>query len=165
MKSTFFAAAAALAGLLLAPAAQAQMTCTDVERVGAAAESSFDDILGEEIEPDLYETTLTLTGARDCRVQFDWSDTYICVWEFSDEATAARFGAEQVTMLRSCLTDDWTEEPLDGDATSEWRLISGSEFTLSYDDEDFVVTSRVDATKSGAPTVFEVEFSVEYIWF
>lgn len=164
MKSGFFAAAA-LAGLLIAPVAQAQITCDDVERVGSVAESSFGDILGEEIETDYYEATLVLPGARQCRVNYDWSDTYICIWEFADEAAAARFGAEQMTMLRSCLTDDWTEEALDADASSEWRLIAGSEFTLSYDDADFVVTSRVDATKDITPTVFEVEFSVDYIWF
>jgi len=165
MKSVLFAASAALAGLVCAPVAQAQMTCADVERVGVASESSFEDILGEEIETDVYNATDILPGARQCRVSFDWSDSYVCIWEFSDEASAARFGDEQMAMLKACLVDDWVQEPIQEDASAEWRLISGSQFTLSFDDADFVVTSRVDAAQNRTPTIYEVEFSLDYMWF
>lgn len=166
MKYAFLAAAASLAGLLLAPAAQAQITCDDVLRVAEMSESSFSDILGEEIETDIYETTHTLPGARECRVSFEWDDSYRCIWEFRDEAAASRFGTEQMTMLKACLTEDWVEEALEPDTSlTEWRLIGGSEFTLSFDDEDFVMTSRVDASLGRTPTIYEVEFSFAYIWF
>lgn len=165
MKPALFAAAAALSGLLVAPVAQAQISCGDIERVLLDAEISFEEIAGEEIETDFYDTTFVLPGARDCRVIYDWSDAYVCVWEFADEASAVRFGSQQVSELRACLETDWEEEAQTPSTGDEWRLISGYDFTLSLDEGDYVVSSRIDASVTSSPSVYEVTFGIEYLWF
>ncbi len=164
MKIAMLVAAAALAGVVFAPIAQAQASCEDIANILAAAESDFEDVLGDEIDDELFESTLVLAGARECTVAYDWDSAYLCVWQTPDEASAKRMVDTQLATLRACLTGDWREEALP-ESSDKWRLIAGSNFKLSIGDEELVFVARADATREEDPTIYEVELSLTYIWF
>lgn len=167
MKSCLLAAAAALAAFTIAPVAQAQASCEDLAAVVEAAEFDFEDVLGEEIDDDLYESTLVLSGARECTVSYDWDSAYLCIWETSDEASARRMVDTQLATLRACLNDAWDESAIADDHSDAWRFIAGSTFSLTFvdTDEELVFVTRADASKQGTPTIYEVELKLNYTWF
>jgi hypothetical protein len=58
--------------LALAPAAHAQVTCSDVSRITAYAADDFDDIIGDEVDDDYYKATYSVAGAAECTLDFGW---------------------------------------------------------------------------------------------
>ena len=157
-------AAAALAGAMLTPAAHAQVTCNDLARLLTEAESDFGGIMGDDIGNDWDETDLVLPGASDCALYMDMDSRYRCTWRFSDEVTATRFVNAQTAEFRSCLTKDWAEEKIEGADTDEWRIIAGTSFELTRDDEEFGFVVRADASLSDK-SVYEVELALRYFWY
>jgi hypothetical protein len=97
-------ASAVLLALTLAPAAYAQVSCSDVSRLNAEALDDFDEIAGDEIDDDFYESTFRLGGAEECSVSYDWDSIHSCLWIYRDYASAiAAFNAQNSAVSR-CLT-------------------------------------------------------------
>lgn len=91
MKSLISAVAAA-ACLALAPVAQAQVSCADMQRTVYAALLDFDDIIGEELDDFSFATTFELPGATSCTIAAEWDSLYQCLWVHdSREAAEATF--------------------------------------------------------------------------
>ncbi|MEQ1783085.1 MAG: hypothetical protein ABMA14_17135, partial [Hyphomonadaceae bacterium] len=72
----FVSALGVSAGLVLAPAAEAQITCAQANQLVEAASEGFASLAGEEVEDSVYEGTLLPQGAGGCQVTEDFSSGY-----------------------------------------------------------------------------------------
>ncbi len=103
MKS-WISTAAVAACLVLAPVAQAQVSCADIQLTVDAARADFEDIIGEELEDFSFATSFEMPGSTACTIAVEWDALYQCLWVHGSEAEArATFNALSGT-LSSCLS-------------------------------------------------------------
>lgn len=127
------------ASLVLAPVAQAQVSCSEVSRLMAAATEDFDSISGEEVSDDVYATTFKLNAASDCQLTFDLSSSFACTWVYDSlDAARAEFGM-QSQALGQCL-GEWDREAFSpGTEDPAYKQLEGVSF-FQTDEDDAEVT-------------------------
>jgi hypothetical protein len=108
MKS-WISTAAVAACLVLAPVAQAQVSCADIQRTVDSARADFDDIIGEELEDFSYATSFEMPGSTACTIAVEWDSLYQCLWVHSTEAEARATFDTLSGQLSSCL-GSWKPE-------------------------------------------------------
>jgi hypothetical protein len=156
----------AVAALALSPAAFAQATCTDIDRLLYESELDFEDIAGEAFDVDYYDATFVLPGAELCEIDLEWDAIYICFWRFSSEWAAVEFVDRQTSAMRSCLDSAWTQSVIGpNDEDNEWRLLKGASFEGDDEYIDLYFDVRADTTVENGQNVYEVELSLTYLYF
>ena len=91
------------AGLALAPAAHAQVACSEIDRVSKSAAGDFKDLKGPETEDDLFRAKFSLAGARECTLEYSFDITYACLWTYPTEEAATVAYNTQVVAVGGCL--------------------------------------------------------------
>lgn len=131
-------AIAALFGLVLAPAAHAQISCAEMSGVMREAGNDFDDIAGAEIEDGVYEASLEIGGARECYVDVLVWASYYCLFQHEHPDTAFSAYGYRLSELRNCLSD-WKQVaiPEDSPIDDGYRNLEGVRFTASDDNDGF----------------------------
>ena len=90
--------------------AQVVPYCADLKRVAALAmtKERFASIIGKPREGNFLDTTLTLTGWKDCSLY--GAGTYACDFpEFDSAEDAERAQAEILQQVKACLGEGWSE--------------------------------------------------------
>jgi len=109
--------AAALVGLAAGGQAQdlhaadAAAYCPDLKRVVTLAltKEKFSTLAGTPREGNFFDTTLALTGWRECSVYGD--RTYTCDYQsFGSAEEAARIRAAITDEIKTCLGEGWVED-------------------------------------------------------
>lgn len=159
-------ALAAAAGLLVAPAAIAQVTCDDLTRAMYEADNDFDDILGDEIDIDWYEATFLMTGTRDCTVEYPDDSYYVCTWTY-DNLSASQSAYDRLASAgRSCLSS-WDVKTIPSGSRNSlgFQTIAGLRFVGSgeFRDMEWSFLLGEHTTKDG--THYDVEAELAYFWF
>jgi hypothetical protein len=102
-------AVAVAACLALAPVAQAQVACADIDLTVNAALEDFEPILGEELDDFNYATSFEMPGASACTIAVEWDALYQCLWVYGSEAEARATYNALTGVAASCLSD-WKPE-------------------------------------------------------
>jgi len=92
-------------------AADAAAYCPDLKRVVTLAltKEKFSTIAGTPHEGNFFDTTLALTGWRECSVYGD--RTYTCDYQsFGSAEEAARIRAAITDEIKTCLGEGWVED-------------------------------------------------------
>src|SRR5262245_61273853 len=109
--------AAALVGLAASVRAQdlhaadAAAYCADLKHVVTLAltKEKFSTIAGTAREGNFFDTTLALTGWRECSIYGD--RTYTCDYRsFGSAEEAARMRAAVIDEIKNCLGEGWVED-------------------------------------------------------
>jgi hypothetical protein len=151
MKLAF--ASAALLGLTLAPAAYAQVTCSEVSRLLSEVESDFENISGEEIDDYLFEATFSISGAYDCQVDLDWDSVYFCEWQYTSYSAAAAAMSSHAAALGYCLSG-WKSGSMTADTAADeegYRTLGGTFWagTGAYEDMEWDVELEEHTDSNG----------------
>lgn len=148
MKQAFFAAAAALGSLALAPMAQAQASCEQIEAIIEYAWDDFSDITGEEISDGVFETSYYFDGAEICGVTMDFLVEYTCLFTFATEEEGADGLRVALDRLSSCLPE-WPIELSDATTSNTDTVTLESHIATGPDDlsdlEWYVTLERHEA--------------------
>ena len=124
------------AGLVLAPVAQAQISCQHVGHLNEAATDEFDGVVGDETDTDdIYASTYSLGDGSGCQITYDVLTTYACSWVFDSAAAAtANYGA-QSRALAECV-GAWERSAIDAGSPAEGlNTLEGVSFFSTDDDE------------------------------
>jgi hypothetical protein len=89
--------------LALAPAAHAQITCSEVNRLNTEAVDGFHEISGLEIGDYIFFARFRISGAKDCQIDLDIDATYLCEWQYREYSEASAALRSQSAALTSCL--------------------------------------------------------------
>ena len=153
-------------GLILAPAAYAQATCSEIVRINSEALEDFDAIAGEEIEGDLYEASVWLSGAGDCNIDYEFDSIYSCLYQFESYDSAAAALNANLAAVGSCLAG-WTSSSVtpDSEAKEGYRTLSGTLHagTGDYEDMEWAVILEEHTGTHG--TDYHVWVQLAYYWF
>jgi len=95
MKPAVLAAAA----LSIAPMAEAQAACAEIDRINAASLKEFEDLTGAGIDDYVFSATLKLPNAAACVIETDFDIIYSCAWNFAAREEAGRAYATQAGAL------------------------------------------------------------------
>ena len=106
---SWMSTAAVAACLVLAPVAQAQVSCADVQRTVELARADFEDIIGEELEDFSYAATFEMPGATACTIAVEWDSLYQCLWVHGSEAEARATFDSVSGVVNACL-NAWKPE-------------------------------------------------------
>ena len=98
----FVSAGLALA-FALAPAAHAQITCDDVGRLNGAVLDDFGSLAGDEVDDDIFKTSVVMAGAETCGIDLFFEAVHSCWWRFSSEQEAVAAYNASVATLANCL--------------------------------------------------------------
>lgn len=122
------------AALVLAPTANAQITCAQANLIVEAALDEFDSVAGEETGDSVYAASFLLDGAAGCQVRLDFSAAYACMWKFDSLAAAqSAFGGHSHS-LADCY-GEWDREPYTANSTDAGtRTLEGRSY-FAVDDE------------------------------
>jgi hypothetical protein len=161
-------ASAALLGLTLAPAAYAQVSCSEVSRLNAEADTDFEDISGEETDVDLYQATYKISGARECMVDLEYDSIYSCEWQYSSYSDASSALSSQVSSLGYCLSGWSAPKSITPDSTADsdgYRSIAGTYWEGKGDfvDMEWMVELEEHADSNG--THYHLWVDLAYYWF
>jgi len=160
-------ALAALLGLTLAPAAYAQISCSEVRKIIADAEDDFDGITGAKIEEDFYKATYNLTGAQECTVDNEFDSIYSCGYQYGPYSTAYSAWSSRLAEIGSCLSG-WkvTGVPADAKADDDgYRTLTGSLYEGSGDYEDLEWAVVLEEHTDTSGTHYHVWVELAYYWF
>ena len=129
-------------GLVLAPAAYAQVSCSEFARITSEGLGDFSAITGDEVQDDLYESSVWLSGADDCGIGMEWDSIYTCLYQFDSYASASASLSTHLAELSSCLAG-WAPSSIAADdiADDGFRTLSGTRYsgTGDYEDMDWAV--------------------------
>ena len=115
--------------LALAPAAHAQVICSEIDRVSKSAPGDFKDLKGQETEDDLFRAKYSLPGARECTLEYSFDTTYSCVWTYSTEEAATAAYNAQVMAVGGCLpTWERRDDNDSGNFSDGLRFVRGLYF-------------------------------------
>jgi hypothetical protein len=157
-------ASAALLGLMLAPSAYAQITCSDVNTLNSEALDDFDELAEDEIDDDLYETAFWLDDADDCTIDYSWDSVHSCQWSYVSYSSASAAWSSYASSVGNCL--GWTSKSLSAEsqATDGKRLLNGTMFTGSgrYADVEWAVVLEEHTQSDG--THYDLYVETAYIW-
>jgi hypothetical protein len=158
-------ASTALLGLTLAPAAYAQVSCSEVSRLNAEALDDFDEIAEDEIDDDLYDPSFWLNGAEECSIDYSWDSVYSCLWIYPDYTSASAAFSSQKSAVSYCLSG-WSSRPgtPDSTATDGYRTLSVTYYEGSgtYADVEWVVVLEEHTESTGLH--YHVYVEAAYIW-
>ena len=161
------AAVAIAAGLALAlaPAAYAQVMCSEISRVSNAAMDEFEDITGAEIEDDLYKATFSIAGATECTVEYSFDSVYSCLWVYDSEAAALAAYSTQSGAVGACLSS-WTrrDDNDTGDASDGLRYIRGVYYAGSGAQSDLEWGVFMEEHRTATVTDWHVWVALAYLW-
>ena len=124
--------------------------CADLKRVAALAASNdrFASITGNPRHGSFLDTTLPLTGWRDCSLY--GAGTYTCDWPVAGSAQAAeKAQADLVRTLKTCLGEEWSEA---ADQSSAKYVI------LRHGTQPVSITLSVDQTDDNTHVVHLILF-------
>lgn len=122
------------AALVLAPAANAQITCAQAGLIVEAAVDDFDTMTGEETGDSVYAASFQLDGAAGCQVSFDFSSAYACMWTFDSLEAAQNAFGDHAHALADCYSE-WGREPYTANSTEPGtKTLDGRSF-YAVDDE------------------------------
>ena|SRR5262245_56293085 len=140
--------AAALIGLAVSVhaqdlhAADAAAYCPDLKRVVTLAltKEKFSTIVGTPREGNFFDTTLALTGWRECSVYGD--RIYTCDYQsFGSTEEAAKIRAAIIDEIKTCLGEGWVED--DDRSSSTYAVVRSSRFPVSM-----TIATNADGTDS-----------------
>jgi hypothetical protein len=128
-----------LASLIVgfAPCAAAQVTCTEIKTVIAAAEEDFDAFEGEKISEDYYKSTYKLPGAEGCSLDYEFDSVFSCLFVYDSLASAQAAMNAHAASIVACLPG-WAieqQEPA-AQATDGLRALEGRFYSGKGDQED-----------------------------
>ena len=128
------------AGLVLAPVAQAQVSCQQVKILVEAATEDFDGIVGDVKDSDtVYNTTYSLGNGSGCQITYDASVTYSCSWVFDNAAAATANYGVQSHALAACVSA-WERSAIDAGPLAEGlTTLEGVSF-FNTDEDDAELT-------------------------
>jgi hypothetical protein len=160
MKLASVAIAAALAS---APIAHAQVTCTDVSRIVAAAGEDFESLAGDEIDDELYKSTYLIAGANDCSVDLFLDAIHSCIWNFPSQADAIQAYNTNVAAIAPCLSA-WKASAMkiEADPVDGSRLVAGMSYVGSGDFEFLEWVIVLEEVISGKPTPYRLWVELVY---
>ena len=123
--------------LALAPAAHAQVACSEIDRVSKSAADDFKDIKGPETEDDLFRSKFSLLGAKECTLEYSFDTTYACLWTYpTEEAASAAYNA-QVVAVGGCLpTWERRDDNDSGNFSDGLRFVRGLYFAGAEEQSD-----------------------------
>jgi hypothetical protein len=156
---------AASLALALAPAAYAQVTCSEVSRLIEYAKDDFDDITGEEIDDDYYKASYSLPGAAECTVDYNFDSVYYCLWVYDSYSAASAALSAQGYALVSCLSG-WTPRSITPDATASagYRMLQGTSYEGSGANVDFEWSVGLEEHTHAQGTDWHVWVDIAYLW-
>ena len=158
-------ALAAICGLVLAPAANAQVSCSEINRINTEGLDDFEGIAGAKVDDDHYRATYKLSGADECNLNYEWESIYSCGYQLSSYASASDVRNSLAGAVSSCLPA-WKSRSATPEATATdgWRTLTGTLYsgTGAYEDLEWaaVLTEHTDA--SG--THYHVWMELAYFW-
>lgn len=122
------------AALVLAPVAQAQISCEVANDLIDAAYDEFESITGDKVGDGLYHASYVLDGAEGCQVSSDFSVSYSCRWIFDTLAAAQSAYGLQSSALADC-HGDWDREGFNSDSgETGMKTLDGVSFFNVEDD-------------------------------
>jgi hypothetical protein len=123
-------------------AADAVAYCADLKRVVTLAltKEKFSTLAGTPREGNFFDTTLTLTGWRECSIYGD--RTYTCDYQsFGSAEEAARIRVAIVDEIKTCLGEGWTED--DDRSSPTYAVVRSSRLPVSM-----TIATNADGTDS-----------------
>lgn len=104
----------AAAAMVLAPVAHAQQTgCPLIKSIVAGASGGFNDLRGEEIDEDWYDSKVWLADAEECGIELSDGAEFYCTWGFPNPAAASSKTVFLSEAVKLCLPD-WKVEDIAG---------------------------------------------------
>jgi hypothetical protein len=151
--------------LALAPAAHAQVTCSEVNRLIEYSKDDFDEIAGEEVDDDFYKATYTLAGAAECTVDYAFDSVYGCLWVYDSYSAASAALSSQGYALLSCLSG-WTPKSITPatTATDGYRTLQGTYYTGTGVNEDLEWSVGLEEHTHSQGTDWHVWVDLAYLW-
>lgn len=151
------------AALVLAPMAQAQVSCSEISALMEAATEDFDSVAGEEVDDGVYAATAKLNAANDCQVTFDLSSTYACIWVYDSLDTAREDYGMQTQALGQCL-GEWDREAFtpSSDDPAYKRLEGASFFQTDDDGAEMTWVAYVEEHLDGDARDWHVWVGLDY---
>ena len=151
--------------LALAPAAHAQVACSEITRVTKSAPDDFEDLKGEEIEDDLFKAKFNLAGASECTVEYSFDTVYSCLWVYVTEADASTAFGAQSAALAACLPA-WTrrDDNDTGNFSDGLRYLRGVYYAGSGDQSDLEWGVFVEEHRAPTVTDWHVWVALAYLW-
>jgi hypothetical protein len=156
---------AASLALALAPAAYAQVTCSEISRLNASGLDDFDDIAEDEIDDEVYDTSFTLGGADECSIDYAFDSIYACLWVFDTYASASAALNSHFNAVASCLPA-WTREALTSSAANSngIRTLQGMTYAGAGGNADLEWAVYLEEHTFDATTDWHVWVGVAYLW-
>jgi hypothetical protein len=157
---------AAVLALALAPAAHAQVNCTEISRISKSAlDGEFKDLTGKEIEDDLFNATYKLTGAAECTVEFSFDTVYACLWTYVTEADATTAYNAQVMAVGGCLPAWERRDDNDaGNFSDGLRYVRGFYFAGAGDESDLEWGVSMEEHRTATENDWHVWVELAYLW-
>ncbi len=158
-------ALAAVTGLFLAPAAYAQVSCSELNRINDEALDDFDGILGEELDDDLYRATYALSGATECNVDYTWDSVYSCGYQFSSYAAGSDARNSLAATIAACLPG-WQSKGVTPDAAAAdgYRTLAGTLYAGTGVNADLEWASVLEEHTDANGTHYHVWLELAYYW-
>lgn len=159
-------ASAALLGLALAPAAYAQVSCSEVRRVIEESEYDFDEITGAKIEEDYYKATFSLSGADECTIDYEWDSIYSCGFQYQSYASATAAWNAQAAAVSSCLAG-WAPSSVTPESTATnngYRVLMGALYVGSGAFEDLEWAVVLEEHAETGSTHYHLWVELAYYW-
>jgi hypothetical protein len=156
-----------LAGLALAlaPAAHAQVSCSEISSVTGYSKDEFDDIIGEEVDDDYYKATYSISGATECTLDFGWDSVYQCIWVYNSQSAASAAYHAQRGAVAACLPG-WTADPMTPSATATdgYRTLEGVFYAGAGSNVDLEWGVFLEEHTSTNGTDWHVAVGLAYLW-
>jgi hypothetical protein len=158
-------ALAAIAGLLMTPAAYAQVTCSELNRINSEANDDFDGIAGDELDEDIYQATYTLSGSSGCTIDYTWDSIYSCEYQFAEFSAASNARNSFAATIIGCLPG-WQVQsvPPDASAVDGYRTMMGTRYAGVGVDADLEWVSVLEEHTDTNGTHYHVWVELAYYW-
>jgi hypothetical protein len=151
--------------LALAPAAHAQVSCSEVSRIAKSALDEFKDLTGKEIEDDLFNATYKLAGAAECTVEFSFDTVYACLWTYDTEAGATVAYNAQVMAVGGCVpTWERRDDNDSGNFSDGLRFVRGLYFAGAGAESDLEWGVTMEEHKTAKEADWHVWIELAYLW-
>ena len=151
--------------LALAPAAHAQVTCSEMSRVTEYSKDEFDDILGDEVDDDYYKATYSFSGATECTLDFGWDSVYQCIWVYNNQAAASAAYHAQRGAVAACLPG-WSVDQMTPDAAAKdsYRTLEGVFHVGADSNSDLEWGVFLEEHTAANGTDWHVAVGLAYLW-
>lgn len=123
-------------------AADAAAYCPDLKRIVTLAltKEKFSTIAGTPREGNFFDTTLALSGWRECSLYGD--RTYTCDYQsFGSAEEAARMRAAIIDEIKTCLGEGWAQD--DDRSSPTYAVVRSSRLPVSM-----TIATNADGTDS-----------------